>query len=141
MGNGINHVRYVENINYARKNIGISQEDGFRVGNVRNALYNILFQFVRFLLAKAGNAKITQPRKSIFSTILKIMDYIVDSIARNLTYEWLKYKHYAHRIPSITYSFGLFDVNRHFIGYEIAKEYYDIACERIKQEQAQLTLF
>ena len=30
---------------------------------------------------------------------------------------------------------------RHFIGYEITKEYYDIACERIKQEMANLTLF
>lgn len=30
---------------------------------------------------------------------------------------------------------------RHFIGYEITKEYYDIACERIKQEKANLTLF
>lgn len=61
------------------------------------------------------------------------MEYIVDNIARDLTYEWLMYKHYAHRIPSITYSFGLFDANKHFIGYEITKEYFDIACERIKQ--------
>ena len=30
---------------------------------------------------------------------------------------------------------------RHFIGYEITKEYFDIACKRIKMEQAQLTLF
>lgn len=30
---------------------------------------------------------------------------------------------------------------RHFIGYEIMKEYYDIACNRIKAEQAQLKLF
>lgn len=30
---------------------------------------------------------------------------------------------------------------RHFIGYEITKEYFDIACERIKREQAQLKLF
>ena len=30
---------------------------------------------------------------------------------------------------------------RHFIGMELNKEYYEIACERIKQEQAQLTLF
>ena len=30
---------------------------------------------------------------------------------------------------------------RHFIGYEITKEYFDIAQERIKQEQMQLTLF
>ena len=30
---------------------------------------------------------------------------------------------------------------RHYIGFEITKEYYDIACERIKQEQSQLTLF
>ena len=30
---------------------------------------------------------------------------------------------------------------RHFIGYEITKEYFDIAQERIKQEQSQITLF
>ena len=30
---------------------------------------------------------------------------------------------------------------RHYIGYEITKEYFDIAQERIKQEQANLTLF
>ena len=30
---------------------------------------------------------------------------------------------------------------RHFIGYEITKEYFDIAQQRIKQEQSQLTLF
>ena len=30
---------------------------------------------------------------------------------------------------------------RHFIGYEITKEYFDIAQERIKQEQSQATLF
>ena len=30
---------------------------------------------------------------------------------------------------------------RHFVGYEITKEYFDIAQERIKQEQSQLTLF
>ena len=30
---------------------------------------------------------------------------------------------------------------RNFIGFELNKEYYDKACERIKLEQAQLTLF
>ena len=30
---------------------------------------------------------------------------------------------------------------RNFIGFELNKEYYDKACKRIKQEQAQLTLF
>lgn len=30
---------------------------------------------------------------------------------------------------------------RHFIGFELNKEYYDKACKRIKDEQAQLTLF
>ena len=30
---------------------------------------------------------------------------------------------------------------RNFIGFELNKEYYDKACNRIKQEQAQLTLF
>ena len=30
---------------------------------------------------------------------------------------------------------------RNFIGFELNKEYYDMACKRIKLEQAQLTLF
>jgi len=30
---------------------------------------------------------------------------------------------------------------RHFIGFELSKDYYDKACKRIKAEQAQLTLF
>ena len=30
------------------------------------------------------------------------------SIKKDLCKEWLLYKHYAKRIPSITYSFGLF---------------------------------
>ena len=30
---------------------------------------------------------------------------------------------------------------RHFIGFEINKEYYNIACKRIEKEKAQLTLF
>lgn len=44
------------------------------------------------------------------------MDYKVDSIPHSQTYEWLMYKHYAHRIPSISYSFGLFDDNAHIVG-------------------------
>jgi len=32
----------------------------------------------------------------------------IKSIPRNHTYDWLKYKHYAKRIPSISYAFGLF---------------------------------
>ena len=31
--------------------------------------------------------------------------------------------------------------NRHYIGFELSKDYYDKACKRIKAEQAQLTLF
>ena len=31
--------------------------------------------------------------------------------------------------------------HRHFIGFELNKEYYEKACKRIKQEQSQLTLF
>ena len=30
---------------------------------------------------------------------------------------------------------------RHFIGFELSKEYYDIACRRIALEQSQPTLF
>ena len=34
--------------------------------------------------------------------------YEVKSIDKSQTYEWLKYKHYSHRIPPIMKSFGLF---------------------------------
>lgn len=35
--------------------------------------------------------------------------YKVVSIDKEQTYEWLLYKHYARRIPSIVYSFGLYN--------------------------------
>jgi hypothetical protein len=35
--------------------------------------------------------------------------YKVSTIPKEQTYDWLRNKHYAHRIPSITYSFGLYD--------------------------------
>ena len=38
------------------------------------------------------------------------MDFVVKSIQSYETYDWLKHKHYARRIPSISYSFGLFDI-------------------------------
>lgn len=34
--------------------------------------------------------------------------YNVSSIDKNLTYDWLLHKHYAKRIPTISYAFGLF---------------------------------
>ena len=37
--------------------------------------------------------------------------YKVKSIAKYLCKDWLLHKHYAKRIPSISYSFGLFDKN------------------------------
>ena len=37
-----------------------------------------------------------------------IKDYKITSIKSSETYEWLLYKHYAKRIPSISYSFGLY---------------------------------
>lgn len=42
-------------------------------------------------------------------------DYEVKSIDNYLTHEWLLKKHYAKRIPSISYAFGLFD-NMNLIG-------------------------
>lgn len=32
-------------------------------------------------------------------------------------------------------------LHRHYIGFELNKEYYEIACKRIKAEQAQPLLF
>ena len=37
------------------------------------------------------------------------MDYSVRKIPNTLTYDWLLHKHYAHRIPSISYAFGIYD--------------------------------
>ena len=44
-------------------------------------------------------------------------------------------------IGSGTTAIACIKEKRHFIGYEITKEYFDIAQERIKQEQSKLTLF
>ena len=35
--------------------------------------------------------------------------YKVTSIQSNQTYEWLLKKHYAKRVPSISYAFGLYE--------------------------------
>lgn len=44
----------------------------------------------------------------IFVMNVMIKDYKITSIKSSETYEWLLYKHYAKRIPSISYSFGLY---------------------------------
>ena len=42
--------------------------------------------------------------------------YKVKSIAKHLCNEWLLHKHYAKRIPSISYAFGLFNDNNLLVG-------------------------
>ena len=43
---------------------------------------------------------------------MSVLDkYKVESIKKDLCKEWLLHKHYAKRIPSICYSFGLFKTN------------------------------
>lgn len=42
--------------------------------------------------------------------------YSVKSISSYLTYDWLKKKHYAKRIPSISYAFGLYDIENILCG-------------------------
>ena len=46
---------------------------------------------------------------------VKINNYKITSIKSSETYEWLLYKHYAKRIPSISYAFGLY-FNSELIG-------------------------
>ena len=43
-------------------------------------------------------------------------DYTVQAIESSQTYEWFLYKHYAKRIPNISYSFGLYDRNKFLKG-------------------------
>ena len=42
--------------------------------------------------------------------------FIVRSIESSQTYEWFLHKHYAKRIPNISYSFGLYDRNKFLKG-------------------------
>lgn len=44
-------------------------------------------------------------------------------------------------IGSGTTAIACIKEKRHFVGFELNKDYYEIACKRIKNEQAQLTLF
>ena len=41
-----------------------------------------------------------------------ITDYYVEAISSRETYPWLLKKHYAHRVPSISYAFGLFNKDK-----------------------------
>lgn len=48
---------------------------------------------------------------------MRIKDkYSVKSIDNHLCKEWLLYKHYAKRVPSISYAFGLYDNENHLQG-------------------------
>ncbi len=60
-------------------------------------------------------------------------DYKVRAIPREQTYDWLLKKHYAHRIPSISYAFGLYDKGNILqgvctFGYPPNYEYNDGKC-------------
>ena len=44
-------------------------------------------------------------------------------------------------IGSGTAAIACIRANRHFIGFELDKKYFDISMQRIKQEQSQLKLF
>lgn len=46
----------------------------------------------------------------------KLKDFKVLPIKNKETYSWLLEKHYAKRIPSIKYSFGLFNENKNLVG-------------------------
>ena len=41
-----------------------------------------------------------------------MINFKVKSIAKQQTHNWLLNKHYAHRIPPISYAFGLYDTKR-----------------------------
>ena len=45
--------------------------------------------------------------------------FSVSPVPKKLTYEWLMYKHYIGRLPSISYSFGLFDVDKQLVGVAV----------------------
>lgn len=47
---------------------------------------------------------------------VQIKDYTVRQIPASQTHEWLLKKHYAHRIPSISYAFGLYDKELILVG-------------------------
>lgn len=40
-----------------------------------------------------------------------MLDYKVESIKAQESYDWILHKHYANRIPSISFAFGIYDKN------------------------------
>lgn len=62
----------------------------------------------------------------------QIEKFIIRSIPKEQTKEWFKYKHYAKRIPSIRYSFGLYDGDKLIgvctYGNPISKELCENVC-------------
>lgn len=55
--------------------------------------------------------------KISLSNNMSIKDkYTVRSVPLEATKEWILYKHYARRMPSITYAFGLYDLQNKIHG-------------------------
>lgn len=49
-------------------------------------------------------------------TDFKKEDFSVKSVTYDELKEWMLYKHYAHRMPQVVYSFGLYDKNNILVG-------------------------
>lgn len=119
----INKNRFSQNIEYIVRI--------YDYGTALNRLDdNWLYDRVRSTLPIIGSKKVhlvQKPTKLIQSYIQlssKPSDVILDPF-----------------IGSGTTAVACIKENRHFIGFEINKKYYKIACNRIKAEQAQLKLF
>ena len=76
----------------------------------------------------------------------KVVDRIAGAIVDLLRYLVLTYTNEGDTVldncmGSGTTAIACIKECRHFIGFELSKEYYDKAVKRIKAEHAQLTLF
>ena len=76
----------------------------------------------------------------------QIPDGSIDAIICDLPYgttrnQWDSVIPLDNCMGSGTTAIACIKERRHFIGFELSKEYFDKACKRINAEQAQLTLF
>lgn len=76
--------------------------------------------------AKDGGANPTSP-----------LQFVVRQIPARQTYEWIRKKHYAHRIPQIQYAFGLYDMDNVLQGVCT----FGNACRMITEKYAPVPIF
>ena len=153
--NGINRVQYAESTNLVQKNIGILMENGLLGGNARSVASSTLLKSAKFSLQRVGSVNNIHEKTKVYNlTIEGVPAFDTEIGVSHNTEKPIPLIEYLIRtysnegdtvldncMGSGTAGCAAVRANRNFIGIELDPKYYEIAKNRIENEQSQLTLF